>query len=256
MNDRSAARNAPDKLGTHMRENGSEWTYRYHAYFWHSQPPFQVKLEVEKVTHVLLHRDVEETSRLVFEASARILSNTYRVRLRLEAATPARNLYSLSVDAAAPCQWVTESGFRGAADRVFAQWIRGFEATTDIGALETASEELYEQLLRDTRKREAEFASRNDDSGSIRAVQQSVLGSLRQGRSFLSTHPGGGSCIYFNGEQFVKMDFEETRTTIDTSDQMLAFLRIYFEREATEAARPHNLPELDVWKYIEGQLTA
>ena len=233
------------------------WKRRYSAFFWHALDPFDLKYQVEKDCGRLLDRDPQQTPWLTFESASHVPPNHYRLLLRFEAAAPDRNLYSLKLAATALREWVGEESFRRCADRAFVHWTRNLQLIPDPGPVESASEERYRQLVQSAIERESQLAMRHDDSAPIQAVQQDILQALRNGASFRSSHDEGGSSIYFNGSRFVKQDFglEAGRSVLDSDEEMLIFLRNYFDFEAGRDTRPHKPPELEVWKFIQSQLT-
>ena len=56
--------------------------------------------------------------------------------------------------------------------------------TGNPGSFDTASQELYDRVMRETLVREAEEANRKQDEAPIREIQHAVLAALRKGKSF------------------------------------------------------------------------
>ncbi len=240
-----------------MPDANREWSHRCKVLFWHPQAPADVKFEIEVASGRLLEREQTQTSRLVFQNSSSAPPNSYHLELRLEAALPQRNLYSLRLDATAPREWATEEATRRDTERAFAYWTRQLKATTnDPGPLDSASNEQYQRLVQATLDREAELASLKEDPAPIHAVQQAILDALKHGKSFRSSSKEGVSATYFNGRVYVQEEsgMEPSRRTIETDEEMLDMLRKYFDYDASAATRPHKPPELYVWKYIQEQV--
>jgi hypothetical protein len=234
-----------------------EWRHRCETYFWNPRMPFDVKFEIEKSTGILLERDPQQRSHLVFRGSSSTPPKQYHSELRFEAALPERNLYSLHVEATAPRQWFSEADFRRDAARAFEYWTRDLKTTARPGFLDSASRDLYEERVAATLERESQEANREEDEAPIRAVQQAVLEELRKGKSFRTAHHEGGTRIYFDGRRFVKSTCgeEQSRQVFDSEDQILAFIRSFYDWESRRDAYPHRPPELEVWRFIRKELS-
>ncbi|HXA51191.1 MAG TPA: hypothetical protein VNV86_12830 [Candidatus Acidoferrum sp.] len=119
-----------------------------------------VKVEIEKATGVLLTRDGEQTSSLVFKSTSLPPPTGHKLELRLEAVLPDAVWYSLQDDMWLPRAWSTEAEFRSTADRTLEYWTRNLRKGSP-GSLDSAARELYQEAMRETLEREAEAANRN-----------------------------------------------------------------------------------------------
>lgn len=237
------------------QDAAGDWNQRYTTSFLGSSSAWDVKFEIEKTTGILLTRDPEQTSSLVFRGDSQPPPTGHNLELRLIAVLPDSVWYSLDDDMWLPRSWSTEAKFRSDADRTFDYWTRNLRKG-DPGSLDSASQELYEQMTRETLEREAQTANRKEDEAAIRAIQQAILAALRNGKRFGTAHHEGGTRLYFSGAAFVKEEFgmEESLTNFAGDEDMLTCLRNFYDWESRKATYPHKPPELDVWKFIQREL--
>jgi len=241
-----------------MTESTGEWSEHYQTYLWRPRVPFDVKFEIERATGILLERDRRQTGQLIYRGASSIPPNRYQAQLRFEAALPQRNLYSMHVDVTAPRDWIGEADFHRGANRAFAYWTRNLQGVVDPGSLASASREIYDQRVAKTLALELALANRKEDMAPISAIQQAILDGLRRGRSFRTAHHESGMTIYFDGGQFIKQVYgvEESREIFARDDQIIAYLRAFYDWEARRNMYPHQPPELEVWRFIQRQLMA
>lgn len=237
------------------QDSTEEWSQHYATFFQGGSSPLDLKFEIEKATGVLLTRDGDHASGLVFKGTSRPPPTGHRLELRLEAVLPGAVWYSLQDDMWLPCAWSTEAEFRSTADRTFEHWTRNLHKGS-LPSLNAASQELYDRMVRETVERETEAANRKEDDAPIRAIQQAVLAALRKGDRFGTAHHEGGTRIYISGGKFVREDYgmEESLTVFQTDEELLTCLRNFYDWESRRDTYPHRPPELDVWKYIQSQL--
>jgi hypothetical protein len=96
-----------------------------------------------------------------------------------------------------------------------------------------------------------------EDPVPVAAVQRQVLDALRAGMGFFTAGKEGGSHLFFDGQVYRRNDYgeEPNRSEVYADDAaMTACLRAFYDWDARRDAYPHPKPELDVWRYILGQL--
>lgn len=110
-----------------------EWSDVNLVWFWHDANPYTAKYALEKLTRILMERDVGDAQHLRYCGMSTTGDHTCSVLLRFEAVIQGRNLYSLCVRASAQRKQLTEEAFLKTARRTlpaspawwsrFAQWI-------------------------------------------------------------------------------------------------------------------------------------
>jgi hypothetical protein len=233
------------------------WSQDYSTYFWSSRPPFEMKFEMEKITGVLLAREAGQTAKLTYSGYDNPPFIGREIKLGFEAALPKGNWYSFRLDAWVPCTWYTEAEFRRNADQAFGYWIRNLQTAPSLGLLDSASQELYDQRVSEALTEEGRLASLKEDPAPILALKQEVLAELRKGKSFRTAHSEGGTIINFEDGTFVRSQYGETesREVLGTEDGALSSIRGLYDWESRKDSYPHRPPELEVWKFIQRQLT-
>jgi hypothetical protein len=94
-----------------------EWKQTYQAFFQGNSSSWNVKFEIEKTTGILLTRDQEQNSKLVFKGTSLPPPAGHRLELRLEAVLPDHAWYLLYDEMWLPRSWSSEAEFRRDADR-------------------------------------------------------------------------------------------------------------------------------------------
>jgi hypothetical protein len=239
-----------------IKNETENWTQDYSTYFWSSSDPFEVKFEVEKTLGLLLPRVKTQTPQLTYSGSDNPPHIGREVQLRLEAALPDGNWYSLYVRAWVPRTWYTEGEFRDNADRAFGHWILDLQTAPTLGPLDAASQELYGRRTREAADKEESRANEKEDPAPVAALQQEILAALRNGMSFRTAHHEGGTSISFDGEAFVCSEYGEVESLkiLGTDDEALDRVRQLYDWESRKGSFPHRPTEFEVWRFIQRQL--
>jgi len=240
-----------------MKSLTENWTKEYSTYFWNSKDPFEVKFEMEKTIRLLLARETGQTAKLTYSGSDNPPFIGREVQLRFEAALPDGNWYSFRVAAWVPRTWYTEAEFLGNADGSFGYWIRSLQTAPALGPLDAASQDLYDRRAREAVEMEARLASEKEDMAPVTALKQEILAALRNGMSFYTAHHEGGTRIYFDGKAFVRSEYGEVESfkVLGTDEEALERIRDLYDWESRKGSFPHRPPELEVWRFIRGQLS-
>ena len=226
------------------------WQRDYEALFVDKSRPLDVKFRVEKATGCLLERDGREEPRIVFRGSSPPPDFAKTITVTLLAAEPGRGLYSFHCQASVTSQWTTEERFQAATDRAFDYWCGKLQVSTERFA---GDHGVYEEWLRDTIERESQKAP--EDTEAIAAVQQEIVAALKRGMRFATAHKEGGSTIGFHLGGFYREDYGEDPASIRYSEaDFLTAIRSFYDWDSRRDHYPHRPPELDVWKFILGQL--
>lgn len=243
--------------GIPSRDKTDNWERDYSAYFRGSANILQVKFEMEKATRMLLRRDASQTERLTYSGSDIPPFLGRDIRLRVEAALPDGNWYSLLVSAWVPRTWYTEAEFRRNADKAFEFWTRNLRTAPSPGGADPGSRDLYDQRVRGALEEEARLAGEEEDQAPVTALKQEILAELRKGRSFRTAHHEGGTTIYFDGKTFVHSTYgeEESLDVLATDHDALDRIRALYDWDSRKGSFPHPPPELEVWRFIQRQLT-
>jgi hypothetical protein len=234
----------------------NEWTYRLETCFADARPVLDVLHDIEKRVNGLLPRDPERPG-LVFRAYSKsyTTSGGTTVELRLEAAYETHNLYALQFDAEGEANPKLEKTWEENVRRNFEKWTTGLALTENRPP---SSSDRYRQVVDETIARGAELANyvNHDDDEAIRAVQESILDGLRNGKSFFTANKEGGTTIRFLDEKFVLQDYGESndREEFSSSAEFLIRLRKFYYYESRRDWSPHAPPEIEVWKYIEREM--
>jgi len=75
--------------------------------------------------------------------------------------------------------------------------------------------------------------------------------------SFRTVHHEGGTTFRFDGKDFVRSTYgvEESKRMFATEEEMFKDLREFYDWWSRRDTFPHRPPELDVWRFILGQMT-
>ena len=212
---------------------------------------------MEKTLGLLLARDEAQTERLTYSGSDNPPSIGRDVRLRFEASLLKGNWYSLKVIAWVPNTWNTEVEFRSYADKAFEHWTSNLQTAPTLGLLGGASQELYTRRVHDAVDEEARRASEKEDPVPIAVLKHEILDDLRNGASFRTSHHEGGTTIYFDGKAFVRSEYGEQTSSkvLSTDEETLDCIEALYDWESRKDTFPHRPPELEVWRFIQRQLT-
>ena len=212
---------------------------------------------MEKTLGLLLARDEAQTEKLAYSGSANPPFIGRDVRLCFEAALPKGNWYSLQVTAWVPNTWNTETEFHNYADKAFEHWTSSLQTAPTLGLLGGASQELYTQRVHGAADEEARRASEKEDPAPVAALKHEILEDLRDGASFRTSHHEGGTTIYFDGKAFVRSEYGEQTSSkvLSTDEETLDCIEALYDWESRKDTFPQRPPELEVWRFIQRQLT-
>jgi hypothetical protein len=241
-----------------------DWHHEQRAHFWSTRYPWDQKFETEKNTGVLLDRVAERSPLLVYEGTVQSVPLHYTVTLGYEAAEEKRNLYAFHVRFTAvrgyfsiePRGTVEEATKE--AKRIFAYWCGKLGAgdVVSVPAADARARERYEERVRQALEAEERAKHPVVDHEAIAQLQRDILGELRKGRSFRSSHHEGGTVIAWTGSHFVESTYgvEESVKRYESDEDFLKGIRAWFDWDSRKETYPHRPPELEVWQYIRGQL--
>ena len=232
------------------------WKATHSTRFWHHLAPFEAKFQLEKLTGILLTRDLNDTSSVTYTANELFVSYRRILHIRLEAALPQQRLYSFRIDTEGDRNWLDEEEFIEETQRVFDYWSGKLNTDVDFFPWAEATAEL---LARDRQKAiedEIAAASRTEDVVAITALQTHILASVRAGAIFTRSHKEGSNTLRFNGHRFERCDEGEDpgRESFESDQQFLTAVRNFYDWESRRDTYPHRPPELNVWQYIIDQL--
>ncbi len=234
-----------------------EWTTQHSTLFWHADSPLSVKFAIEKMCVNLLKRDPKSPNHPTYICpNAGGLGEIF-ITLKLEAVFPSNRLYSLHVAFKGSRNWLLETEFLEKSKVVFDYWCTKLKVPTEEILWAQASPVLLEQEIRSTLASEAEAASIREDQAPIVALQEKILASIRSGYVFRQSHKEGNSLIYFNGTHFARRDEGDYPDYIAyaTETEFLTAIRHWHDWKARRDTYPHSPPELDVWRFIQSELT-
>jgi hypothetical protein len=236
--------------------SAENWTQDYSTFYWSSRDPFEEKFQMEKTLGLLLKDDPLRRAPLVYSGSDNPPFLGRDVQLRFEAALPNGNWYSLHIAAWVPRTWETETEFRTYADRSFNFWTFNLQTAPTLGALNGASQDLYDSRVKVAAEKEAIRASQREDQEPIRALKKQILDELREGKSFRTVHHEGGTYIYFDGNSYVWSTYGEevAKRDLTSEDETLQSIRDLYDWESRKSSYPHPPPELEVWTFIHQQM--
>jgi hypothetical protein len=246
------------------------WYDARETYFLDDQPPFRVKFRIEKLTGVLLCRNGASSEKLVYEGGSTVGITRHELTLRFEAVLPKvpyilappsdpaayRNLFSLRAETSGPREWLTQDQILRSSERAFNHWTLQLACCSSEIDWRSASRQFYFDRMRESIELEAK-SQPAEDPAAIRELQNLVVEALRAGKTYRSAHHEGGTILSFDGTYFVQEEYgeEPSLTKYATGEQMLAFLRRFFDWDACKESFPHRPPELEIWKYIVGQFS-
>jgi hypothetical protein len=230
------------------------------THFWHERPPFQTKIDIEKLTGILLERDPKNTEKLVYRGSS-TLGRTHELELRFEAVLPRapyvmrppterrefKNLYLLRL--------VTNASEKDA-NRAFEYWSLRLQCCQRVTDFRDHSQSFYDDHVRESIEHEEAERRRVEDPDPIIALQKKVLAALEDGKQFRTAHKEGGTILFFNGRNFVREDYGDDPNIKEfvTREEMIACIRNFYDWDSRKETYPHRPPELEVWKFIQRQL--
>lgn len=249
-------RRSPGRFSEPTAVRGS-WLDERATFFWHDGLPLDVKFEIEKITGLLLTRDPDDADQLSYASAPTGVSEGHQVRLRLEAVVDACQAYALTVRSSAPRRWTSEDQFRLKAERRFEYLCSKLQRPCKAIDRSGASAAQLADVRRTSIALEAARALVVEDPAPVARLQQAVLAAMRNGAVFLTAHKEGGTRLGFDGRNFRRIDYGDqpnVNHVFADDAAMLACLRAFFDWDSRQQDYPHRPPEVEVWRYIQGQL--
>lgn len=206
-------------------------------HFRDNRSPHDVQVDLERGWRVVFHL-VESSPRLTLRAKDRGEVPVVFL-LRFEAALPAVNCYSIHMEVSwAHCPVSAHDYYSKARATWFDYWTRDL-TLSDPPAPGSGSEERYRELAAAAVSAEAHLSD-------VAAIQQAILGLLREGGSFKEHHKEGGTAIWFQRGRFAYGTYGDISSsqTFEDEAKFLDFLRQRFAVDLDVAG------EFDAWKDV------
>ena len=181
------------------------------------------------------------------------------MRLELKAAASDAYLYAFTSEGSAPKKWEDEAGFTRECERRFAFWCAKLHLVPDAVAWRPGHRVALRDIVLATHASEEALARHVEDPAPVESLQRQVLAGLKAGQGFFTAHKEGGTHLLFDGNAYRRSDYGDEPNideTFATDSAMLACLRRFYDWEAQRDAYPHKKAEVEVWRYILGQLRA
>jgi hypothetical protein len=236
-----------------------EFKFHVEACFDDSRPVLDVKYDVERRVKRLLSRDPERPESLIFRgtSASATTAGTDIIELRLEAAFDTHSLYALRLDYEGLRSPGNEQTWSENLRRTMDRWTEGLKRS-ECGA--GGSPERFREVVDETTIRERQLANqppRAEDQAEILTAQQSIITRLRRGERFFTAHKEGGTNIGWIRDRFVFQDYGESEDREEFTEDapFLAQLRKFYDWRARYDWMPHTSPEVEVWRFIERELT-
>lgn len=235
-----------------------QFTYLARILFADPRPPLDVKFALEKRAYRLLPRDSQLPDTLLFTSTAKSATcdDTSTIELRLEGVCPSHNLYSLRFECHAEAEKSRKQDWDERMERAFLRLTDGLQIAE---SRENCSPARTRLLVEETIALEHALADKkpsDEERAAVRAVQESIIGSLKRGKLFFTAHHEGGTHIKWIRDRFVFQDYGESeeREEFTTEDAFLARLKAFYDWPSRKDWYPHTPPEIEIWRFIEGQL--
>ena len=236
-----------------------DWHVERTALFESEAGPSATKFAIEKMTAQLLFREPIDAAhpRLRYSSTSSAGGFPLTLQLELRAASGTAHLYALTCTGSAPKRWENEVEFTRACDRRFTFWCAKLRLVPDANAWGPVMPVQMHELIAATQAQEDAEAARTPDPAPIAYVQQHVLDGLKAGQVFITAHKEGGTRLYFDGTVYRRSDYGDGLNRDEVyadGPAMLKCLRRFYDWEAQRDVYPHQKDELQVWRYILGQL--
>lgn len=237
-----------------------DWNVTRSTCFEHEDKPAAMKFAIEKMTGQLLQREPLDAEAPVLRYAGTSGAGGYpcTVRLELVAVGRGRHLYRFTNEGSAPRRWEKEAQFTAACEHRFAHWCGQLRLVADERTWPDKSQDLLDRCVTDVVAHEDAAARVVEDRAPVVALQLQVLDALRGGgMGFFAAGKEGGTQLFFDGSVFRRTDDGEgTDQSAVYADgaAMIDALRHFYDWDARRDCRPHAKPEVDVWRFIHGQL--
>lgn len=236
-----------------------DWLFERSVLFDHDNSPTAMKYAVEKATSQLLQREPQGITSPVlrYAGTSGAGGNPSTVRLELVAIDGARHLYRFTSESSAPRRWEESQRFTAECERRFAHWCGKLRIVANERAWPSARSASFERYVKEVVAAEDDAARVVEDPAPVVALQHEVLDALRGGMGFFTAGKEGGSHLFFDGSVFRRNDYGEApESSVVFSDDasMIECLRRFYDWESLHDSYPHPKSELEVWRYIHGQL--
>ncbi len=234
------------------------WAARFETSFFHPRSPFDVRVEIEKRTAMLVRLDRGALPRLAYTGSGSIAPVQYDLGLSFQTAFHQYNVFGFLVEASAAREWTRKRDFLRVTERAVGAWMNGLATTQDATTVALGPElpDRYDALVKEALEREELLANIEEDPMPIAELKRAVLEGLRAGRSFSTSHHEGGTVLFHDGTAFREQTYgaEESRRVFQAEDEMLRRVREFFDWESRRETYPHQPREVEVWRFIRRQL--
>ena len=225
-----------------LAETTTGWTRVLH--FRDPRPPQEIQFELERRLMVLFVPTMD-SGKLTLKAKAALVGAKYCFELRLEAALPRKNGYSLRVEASWDGQAATNHDYyRKTSVSWFEHWTEDFQPANPPEAGDGSSER-YQELCEAALKAEQHL-------DTIPAIQNAILDALKRGATYTTSHKEGGSNIGWRNGGFFKTDHGDypAQEKFASDEAFLKFLRQFYDRETSEKIYPDKASDFVAWKLI------
>jgi hypothetical protein len=225
-----------------LAESATGWTRALH--FRDKRPPHEVQFALERELMVLFTAAMDG-NQLRMNAVATVNGAQYDFELRFVAALKSDNFYSLRVQASwADADAKYHDYFRKTSGSWFQLWTRDLVVTQ----LPVKNEDLngrYQKYCETTL-----YAQRH--LGSVEAVQRAIVGGMKSGGTFGTSHKEGGTSIYWRNGKFIRSDYGDNPGVQEFTDetQFLKALWHFCQFDVTRNVGKRELHEIDAWKLI------
>lgn len=235
-----------------------DWQFASSVCFEHELTPTAMKYAIEKMTIQLLQREPQgiTATALRYAGTSGAGGNPNTVRLELVAVDGARHLYRLTSERSAPRRWEENRRFTAECERQFGHWCGQLRIVANELAWPSAPRASFERYVMEVVAAEDAAARVVEDTGPVVALQHEVLDALRGGMGFFTAGKEGGSHLFFDGSVFRRNDYGDAPDSAVYADDasMIDCLRRFYDWESRRDSYPHPKPELEVWRYIHGEL--
>lgn len=208
------------------------------------RPPHEIQFALERDLMTLFAANMPN-GRLTMTANAKVVGAQYDFELRFEAAMPHTNCYSLRVGTSwADAPATHHDYYRNTADSWFSHWTRGF-MPAEPPAADAVAPERYQAICAAALNAEAHL-------DTVPALQQTIVGAMKRGARFTTSHKEGGTDLSWNGEHFVRSDYGDypDHITYSSEEEFLEALRKFYDWETSKNVYPPKVSDLVAWKLM------
>ncbi len=235
-----------------------DWHFARSVCFADEQAPTAMKHAIEKLTGQLLQREPFDPAApaLRYAGTSGAGGNPSTLRVELIAIDGGRHLYRLTSEGSAARRWTENQRFIADCERRLAHWCRQLRIVANEHDWPSAPRASFERAVLAFVAAEEAAARVVADPAPVVALQREVLDALRNGMGFFTAGKEGGSHLFYDGGVFRRNDYgESTECAVYPDDaSMVDCLRRFYDWESRRDSYPHPKPELEVWRYIQGQL--